>query len=115
MAATTGLVSLGAAVPLLWPGSLGAFLSAMLFGGSFLAVVAAATSFARRAARPEAWTAAIAALTVAFGLGQCIGPVLSGMLSDGPSGVRAGLWLSVGVLAVGTLVALFQPEPPAPD
>jgi len=57
-AATIGTVTLGAAVPLVWNGVTGAFLSAILFGGSFLAVVAAVTSFARRAARPHAWTSA---------------------------------------------------------
>ena len=112
--ATTGTVTIGAALPLLWPGPAGAYLSSILFGGSFLAVVAAVTSFARRAAKPHGWTAAIAALTIAFGLGQCIGPVLSGALSDGPNGVRAGLWLSVGILIVATVVAAFQPEPAPP-
>lgn len=58
-----------------------------------VATVAAVTSFARRAAKPHAWNSAIAALTVAFGVGQCIGPVLSGALSD--------------------IVAAFQPEPEA--
>ncbi len=34
---------------------------------------------------------------------------------DGPNGVRAGLWLSVGILAVASVVAAFQPEPAAID
>lgn len=108
---TIGLVTAGAGLPVILPNTLAAFVSAVLFGGSFLAVVAAVTSFARRAARPHAWTTAIAALTVVFGLGQCVGPLLSGMLSDGPAGVRAGLWLSAAILLAGTLVAAFQPEP----
>jgi len=110
-AVTMGMVAIGAAIPLIWSNVVGAFLSAILFGGSFLAVIAAVTSFARRAAKPHAWTTAIAALTIAFGLGQCIGPVLSGALSDGPNGVRVGLWLSVGILITATVVAAFQPEP----
>jgi len=113
-AATLSAVAMGTAVPLLWSAPAGAYLSAILFGGSFLAVVAAVTSFARRAARPHAWTAAIAALTVAFGIGQCIGPVLSGALSDGPTGLRAGLWLSVSILALATVVAALQREPTDP-
>ncbi|HEY4254636.1 MAG TPA: YbfB/YjiJ family MFS transporter, partial [Roseomonas sp.] len=100
-AATIGTVAIGAALPLVWHGAVAAYASSVLFGGSVLAVIAAVTSFARRAARPHAWTAAIAALTIAFGIGQCIGPLLSGALSDGPDGVRAGLWLSVAILAVG--------------
>lgn len=110
-AATLGVVTLGSAVPLLWSAPAGAYLSAALFGGSFLAVLAAVTSFARRATKPHAWTAAIATLTIAFGLGQCIGPVLSGALSDRPSGLRAGLWLSAGILVIATFVAMFQAEP----
>ncbi|WP_414451970.1 YbfB/YjiJ family MFS transporter [Burkholderia sp. 22PA0099] len=110
-AATIGMVAIGAAIPLIWSNVVGAFLSAILFGGSFLAVIAAVTSFARRAAKPHAWTSAIAALTIAFGLGQCIGPVLSGALSDGPNGVRVGLWLSVGILMAAAVIAALQPEP----
>ncbi len=110
-AATLGGVTIGAAAPLVWSAPAGAYLSAILFGGSFLAVLAAVTSFARRAAKPHAWTAAIAALTISFGVGQCIGPVLSGALADGSGGLRAGLWLSVGILAIGTFVAVLQPEP----
>lgn len=110
-AATLSVVTIGTAVPLLWSEPAAAYLSAILFGGSFLAVLAAVTSFARRAAKPHAWTAAIATLTAALGTGQCIGPVLSGALSDGPSGLRAGLWLSVGILAIATVVAAFQREP----
>jgi predicted MFS family arabinose efflux permease len=109
--ATIATVAAGATLPLIWHGPTSAYLSAVLFGGSVLAVVAAVTSFARKAAKPHAWTAAIAALTIAFGIGQCVGPLLSGVLSDGPNGVRAGLWLSVGILIVASVVAAFQPEP----
>jgi predicted MFS family arabinose efflux permease len=114
-AATISIVTVGAALPLLWPTPTGAYLSAILFGGSFLAVIAAVTSFARRAAKPHAWTAAIGALTISFGIGQCIGPVLSGALSDGANGIRSGLWLSVGILITATIIAAFQPEPVAAD
>jgi predicted MFS family arabinose efflux permease len=110
-AATIAVVMIGAAVPLVWSRPAGAYLSAILFGGSFLSVVAAVTAFARKAAKPHAWTAVIAVFTVVFGLGQCIGPILSGALSDGPSGVRSGLWLSVGLLAAGSIIAVFQGEP----
>lgn len=113
-AATIGIVAIGAALPLLWSTPEGAYLSAILFGGSFLAVITAVTSFARRAAKPHALTAAIGALTIAFGIGQCIGPVLSGALSDGPNGVRSGLWLSVGILIAAAVIAAFQPEPSTP-
>jgi len=113
IAATICTVMVGAAVPLLWSGQVGAYLSAVLFGGSFLAVVASAAAFARKSAPPQSWTTAIGAMTIAFGLGQCIGPVLSGLLSDGPNGVRTGLWVSVCILLAGMVVAAWQPEPRA--
>ena len=111
LAATLSVLTIGTAAPLVWSTPAGAYLSAILFGGSFLAVLAAVASFARRALKPHAVTGAIGTLTVVFGIGQCIGPVLSGALADGPSGLKAGLWLSVAILTVGVLVAAFQREP----
>ncbi len=108
IALATAVVTLGALVPLLSGSGAGAFASAVLFGGSFLTVPTAVTAFARRAHDPHHWTVVIAALTVAFALGQCLGPVLAGVLSDGPGGVRAGLTLSVVILAAGALLAAAQ-------
>ena len=82
--------------------------SALLFGGSFLSVVTAVTAVARRSLQPHHWTPAIAGLTVAFAVGQCLGPVLAGVLSDRPAGLTVGLTLSVGVLLAGAVVALAQ-------
>ena len=73
--ATLGVLTIGTAAPLIWSTPAGAYLSAILFGGSFLAVLAAVASFARRAFKPHAVTGAIGTLTVVFGIGQCIGPV----------------------------------------
>ena len=88
--------------------------SALLFGGSFLSVVTAVTAVARRSLQPHHWTPAIAGLTVAFAVGQCVGPVLAGVLSDGPAGLSVGLALSVGVLLAGAVAALTQQHCEAP-
>jgi predicted MFS family arabinose efflux permease len=109
-AVVIAVVTLGAVLPLLSGSRPIAYLSALLFGGSFLSTITAVTSFARRTAPPEAWTKAIAALTVAFGIGQCVGPILSGYLSDGPEGVRTGLLVSVAVLFASAVVIAFQRE-----
>lgn len=102
------VVAVGAAVPLIWTSMWAAFASALLFGGSFLSLVTAITTVARQSLHPRHWTAAIGTMTVTFALGQCIGPILGGGVSDGPHGVFAGLALSVGILVAGALVALFQ-------
>ncbi|HEX3913065.1 MAG TPA: YbfB/YjiJ family MFS transporter [Steroidobacteraceae bacterium] len=111
--AVIAVVALGAALPLISGSRAMAYMSALLFGGSFLSTITAVTSFARRAAPPAAWTKAIAALTVAFGIGQCVGPILSGYLSDGPHGVRTGLQVSVAVLLAAAVLIAFQREPGA--
>jgi predicted MFS family arabinose efflux permease len=113
-AVTIGTVTIGAALPLVWQSSAAAYVSAVLFGGSFLAVIAAVTSFARRTFHPHNWTQAIGLLTISFGLGQSVGPLFSGMLSDGVNGISSGLWISVGVLAAATATAALQSEH-APD
>ncbi len=112
-AAVMAVVAVGALLPVLGASPALAAGSAVLFGGSFLSVVTAMTGVVRHALPPHQWTAAIGGLTVAFAGGQCLGPVLAGALSDGPAGVRAGLGLSVGILAVGALAALAQRPLPA--
>lgn len=103
---------LGAILPLAFSGAAAAFLSAALFGGSFLAVVTAITHVARQVTPPGSWTRVIGALTVAFALGQCLGPILAGALSDSASGLRAGMLLSVALLVCAALVALRQRKSP---
>jgi predicted MFS family arabinose efflux permease len=106
-----GVVTVGAVLPLLGGGAVTALASALIFGGAFLAVVTSVTSVARAALPPAQWGPAIAALTAAFALGQCAGPVFTGLLSDLAGGVRAGLGLSAGVLALAALIALAQRGP----
>jgi MFS-type transporter involved in bile tolerance (Atg22 family) len=47
-------------------------------------------------------------MTVAFGLGQAIGPILSGAITDVTGDLSIGLQSSVAFLAVGALLAAFQ-------
>ncbi len=112
-AAVLLVLSAGALLPLLSGSPWAALGSALLFGGSFLSVLTAVTAVARQALRPHHWTPAIAGLTIAFALGQSLGPVLAGVLSDGPAGLSLGLWLSVGLLLLGALIALAQRVVPA--
>lgn len=114
IAATMAVVTAGALLPLWSSAYLAMLVSALLFGGSFLTVVTAVTALVRRSLRPERWAAGLGAFTVAFAAGQCLGPLVSGALADTPAGLAAGLVLSGGVLALGGLAALAQPDRPAP-
>jgi MFS family permease len=72
-------------------------------------VVTAVTTVARTVLRPDQWTAAIAILTTGFAIGQCVGPLLAGVLADSADGVRSGLLVSAVILAAGVLISLAQP------
>ncbi len=101
-------VAVGAAMPLLSSSVWAVLLSAIIFGGSFLSVVTAVTVVARATLEPRHWTPAIGALTVSFAVGQCLGPVVTGLISDGPEGLSAGLAVSAAILALAALCALGQ-------
>lgn len=110
MAAVLIVNAVGAALPLAG-GALGVVLaSAALFGATVMAVPSAATAFVRKSLPERAWTSALGRLTVVFGVGQCLGPLVSGALSDA-IGIRAGLIASAAILVAGAVAVLFQAEP----
>lgn len=91
-----------------WPA---AVLSAVLVGGCFLAVVSAVTGLARDQVPAVNLAATIARLTVVFGAGQTLGPVLAGTIGDTSAGLRLGLAGSAAVLLIGSLVSWSDREP----
>jgi predicted MFS family arabinose efflux permease len=98
---------------LLVHGTVAGLVSATLFGGAFLAVPAGTAHLARRRTPPASWTAAIGGLTVAFAIGQCIGPGLAGVLAERSGGTAVGMLIAAVVLAGAALVNLAG-EHPAP-
>lgn len=104
----SGALLLGTLPVLLWPGLPAAYLSAVLFGGTFMAGPMAITMLVRRLLAPELATAAIAALTLAFALGQAIGPIVSGYVTDLTGSMAAGLWVAPLLLAGSAALAPFQ-------
>jgi predicted MFS family arabinose efflux permease len=89
------------------------FLSALLFGGSFLAGPTSIAIVAQRQLPAASWTAAISLLTVGFALGQTISPVLAGAISDATGSIAAGFWVSPIMLGLAACANLLQ-RPPAP-
>ena len=88
-------------------------LSCVLFGCTFLSVVASTTAFVRHNLPPPQWAAGIGAFTIVFALGQILGPSLSGHLADGPGGLGRGFVFSSIVLALGAVLGSRQ-RPLAP-
>jgi predicted MFS family arabinose efflux permease len=89
--------------------------SALIFGGAFFAVVAATTAFARRNYPPGVWPRAIGAMTVAFGIGQMVGPVASGAITDATGSLSSGLEASVLALALAVAFAAAHRDVAAAD
>jgi len=103
MALMLVLVATGALLPLVSEGLPMLLLSAALLGLASMAVITAVTVLIRRHLPLEAWSLAIAVATVIFALGQSLGPLGSGLLSD-HYGLRASLvWTTVISLAAAGL------------
>ncbi|WP_431278501.1 YbfB/YjiJ family MFS transporter [Leifsonia poae] len=107
-ALVTLVVIIGVIPVLVWPGVVGAFISAVIFGAGFMAGPTAATVTAKRTLPPASGAAGIAALTAAFSVGQAVGPIASGAISDTSWGIVGGLWLSVVLLVIAGVAVLFQ-------
>ena len=103
-----GVTALGSALPLVRDDPVSLFVSAVLFGGSFFSVVASTTLFVRRTVPRSDWTGAIGAMTVAFGLGQVLGPVVAGWIGDAAGGLAACPVVSSVLLAATAGVACLR-------
>lgn len=82
--------------------------SGLLFGGVFLSVVASTTALVRHNLPPARWAAGIGAFTIVFAGGQIVGPMLVGLISDGPGGLARGFVVSAFGLWAGAALAWWQ-------
>lgn len=108
MAASMLVLAAGAALPLALPSILGIWLSAALVGASVFMVPSAATGFVKTNLPKPAWGGALAVVTSLFAIGQAIGPVAAGWISDRSGSLSTGLAVSAAVLVLGAGIALLQ-------
>ncbi|SDT25763.1 YbfB/YjiJ family MFS transporter [Bradyrhizobium canariense] len=101
----------GAALPLFGQSAILLTVSALVFGVSFFAVVASTTAFVRFNYPHAAWPVAIAAMTIAFGLGQILGPILTGAITDALGSLSYALNAGAAMLALGAIASAFQKKP----
>jgi MFS family permease len=104
----TAVTAIGAVLPLISSSMPALMISAAVFGSAFFAVVAATTAFVRRNLPRSSWASAIGAMTVAFGVGQAVGPVAIGALTDLTGALSSGLWTSVVFLVLGAGIGTIQ-------
>src|SRR6266404_2792383 len=103
-----GVNAVGAALPIFGHSPLLLAISALVFGVAFFAVVGSTTAFVRFNYPPSAWPTSIAAMTIAFGIGQTLGPIVVGAITDAMGNLSYALNLSSAMLALGAILAAFQ-------
>jgi predicted MFS family arabinose efflux permease len=103
-----GVNALGAAMPLFGHSTALLTASALVFGVSFFAVVGSTTAFVRFNYPPAAWPTAIAAMTIAFGIGQTLGPTVTGAITDALGSLSYALNAGAAMLAMGAIATAFQ-------
>jgi len=103
-----GVNAVGAALPLFGQSTAWLAASALVFGVSFFAVVGSTTAFVRFNYPPAAWPTAIAAMTIAFGIGQTLGPIATGAITDALGNLSYALNADAAMLAVGAVASAFQ-------
>jgi predicted MFS family arabinose efflux permease len=103
-----GVNALGAGLPLFGHSTLLLTVSALVFGVAFFAVVGSTTAFVRFNYPPAAWPKGIAAMTVAFGIGQTLGPTAVGAVTDAFGSLSYALNVSAALLVLGAVAAAVQ-------
>ncbi len=103
-----GVNAFGAALPLFGNSALLLAISALVFGVAFFAVVASTTAFVRFNYPPAAWPTGIAAMTIAFGIGQTLGPLAVGAVTDAFGSLSYALNVSAAMLGLGAIAAALQ-------
>ena len=110
LALACAATSLSMLLPLLWGAAPVFVLSAFLFGLSFFAVPSAITGFIRINLDQPRWGAAMALYTTIFAIGQTLGPVGAGLLSDATGKLAYGFAAAAALLLAGGLLATGQPR-----
>jgi predicted MFS family arabinose efflux permease len=103
-----GVCAFGAALPILGHSPVMLCISALIFGVAFFAVVGSITAFVRLNYPPTAWPSGIAAMTIAFGIGQTLGPIAVGAITDALGSLSYALNVSAALLVLGAVLAAFQ-------
>lgn len=107
-----GTNAIGAALPIFGHSPLLLGISALVFGVAFFAVVGSTTAFVRFNYPPAEWPTAIAAMTIAFGIGQTLGPIAVGAITDAVGSLSSALNVSAAMLALGAVLSAFQRKLP---
>ena len=101
-------ISLGSALPVVFPGNISLLMAAIIFGLSVFMAPSAVTNFARQNLPAQSWGAAISLFTVVFAIAQTLGPYAAGLLGDLTGDIGISLLGASGLLLLGAVIALTQ-------
>ena len=104
------IMGAGVVLPLLLGGMGGIVLAALCVGGTFMVITSAGIQEARRLA-PHDPAPLMAKFTVAFALGQILGPLCVSLLPAGQQSLTLLLSLAAGLLAVSGIGLLVSQRP----
>jgi predicted MFS family arabinose efflux permease len=102
------ITAVGALIPLLGNAPLVLAISAVVFGNAFFAVVSSATAFARLNYPSNAWPSSIAMVTLAFSVGQTLGPIATGAMTDAFGSLSYALNVSAAMLVAGVAACMIH-------
>jgi len=98
-----GLQALGIVLPVISGHWLAINLGAVLFGGTFMGITALSL-YIGKAMRPNKSQEVIGLLTAVYGIGQILGPLVSGVLSTQSGNFDSALILSSAIVTTGGLL-----------
>jgi len=98
------LEAIGVALVAIGQQAIALYVGAALLGGTFMAITALGLAQARSLA-PDRPDETIARMTVAFSIGQIVGPAIGGWMAERSGSFVAPSWIAVGVLVVGAALA----------
>lgn len=102
--AAFALEAIGVALVAIGRHAIALYVGAALLGGTFMAITALGLAQARSLA-PDRPDETIARMTVAFSIGQIIGPAIAGWLADRSGSFVAPSWIAVAALVAGAALA----------
>ena len=97
--------AIGVCASVLAPGPAGALLAAFFLGATFMGLTSLGLIGARNLARGDTQRV-LAAMTVAFGLGQMVGPIVGGFVSDATGDYRLASLIAAAALIAAAGFAL---------
>ncbi len=111
------LEAIGVALVAIGQHAIALYVGAALLGGTFMAITALGLAQARSLA-PDRPDETIARMTVAFSIGQIIGPAIGGWMAERSGSFVVPSWIAVVVLLVGAALAAAarrKPKNPGSD